>query len=203
MDTADAPSTQRVTRRPGEELNPDCIVPTYRSGRKTLIVSGSIAHGRKGPLVWVKPAPLDPESKGKRWGGGMTGEDYVDQVLLGPPVQFYRSAVKERELEMLLVEDGSGPHRRKSTEEALKALGIRSLAHPPNLPDLNPIEPVWRTVKERIHRIPWSRNSEERLWEATQRVWKALTVKDITKHTSKMDARVQAVRDNKGGTTRF
>jgi hypothetical protein len=133
----------------------------------------------------------------------MTGEDYIEQVLKGPLLDFYRTLEAERGLEMLLVEDGSGPHRRKSTQAARDALGIRSLPHPPYSPDLNPIEPLWLLLKNRIADIPGSGSSLDKLWAAAQEAWGSITDEDVAKHTSKMNARVQAVKKAKGYQTKF
>ncbi|QRV95040.1 Transposable element Tc1 transposase [Ceratobasidium sp. AG-Ba] len=123
LETGVRPGRPKVTRRPGEEDLPSTITPSFRSGRKTLIVFGSIANDRKGPLIRVAPAATNRAGQKRSGAGGMTGEDYVNQVLKGPLLGFYRSMKKERGHEMYLVEDGSGPHRRKSTRAARESLG--------------------------------------------------------------------------------
>jgi transposase len=203
IETGAHPGRKKVTRRKGEEFLTSTIVPTFRSGRKTLMVSGCIADGRKGPLVRVIPASTDAKGKKRRGAGGMTGEDYVEQVLKGPMLGFYRSLESERGQKIYLVEDGSGPHRRKSTQAAREELGIRSLPHPPSSPDLNPIEPLWLLLKNRVADIPGSRNSLDNLWEAVQQAWDSITDEEVAKHTSKMDARVKEVKKAKGYQTSF
>jgi transposase len=203
LETGERPGHKKVTRRPGEEFLPATIVPTFRSGRKTLIVSGCIAHARKGLLVRVIPAAMDEKGRKQRGAGGMTGEDYVEQVLKGPLIDFYRSLEAERGRKMYLVEDGSGPHRRKLTQAAREELGIKSLPHPPSSPDLNPIEPLWLLLKNRVADIPGSGNSLDNLWAAAQKAWDSITDEEVAKHTSKMDARVQEVKKAKGYYTKF
>jgi hypothetical protein len=203
LETGEHPGRKMVTRRPGEEYLPTTIIPTFRSGRKTLIVSACIATGRKGPLVRIVPAAASAKTPKRRGAGGMTGEDYVEQVLKGPMLEFYRSLGKERGLVMLLVEDGSGPHRRKSTQAAREELGIHTLPHPPYSPDLNPIEPLWQLLKNRIADIPGSGNSLDNLWAAAQQAWDSITDEEVAKHTSKMDARVREVKRAKGYQTSF
>ncbi|QRV85612.1 Transposable element Tc1 transposase [Ceratobasidium sp. AG-Ba] len=203
LETGESPGQTMVTRRPGEEFLPSTIVPTFRSGRKTLMVSGVIANGRKGPLIPIKPATTDSNGQKRKGAGGMNGEDYVEQVLKGPLLDFYRSLEEERGIEMYLVEDGASTHRRKLTQVARDELGIRSLPHPPSSPDLNPIEPLWQDLKKGIAKIPRSRNSLESLWKAAKQVWDGFTDEDVAKYTSQMDARVQAVKKAKGFHTRF
>ncbi|QRV77839.1 Transposable element Tc1 transposase [Ceratobasidium sp. AG-Ba] len=203
FETGERSGRKMVTRRPGEENLPTTIVPTFRSGRKTLIVSAVIAHGRKGPITRVVPAAKQAKGSARRSAGGMTGEDYVEQVLEGPLIKFYRHLEKERGRYIYLVEDGSGPHRRKSTQAARDRLGIKSLPHPPSSPDLNPIEPLWALLKKRVGDIPESKNSLDALWDAIQKVWNSITDKEVAKYTSKMDERVREVKKVKGYQTEF
>ncbi|QRV92271.1 Transposable element Tc1 transposase [Ceratobasidium sp. AG-Ba] len=203
LETGESPGRKMVTRRPGEEFLRSTVAPTFRSGRKSLMVSGVIANGRKGPLVRIQPATTDSNGQKRKGAGGMTGEDYVEQVLKGLLLGFYRSLEKERGVEMLLVEDGASTHRRKSTQLTREELGIKSLPHPPSSPDLNSIEPLWLELKKGIAKIPGSRNSLESLWKAAKQVWDEFTDEDVAKFTSQMDARVQAVKEAKGFHTRF
>ena len=45
------PGNVRVRRRPGEEWNKDCIVPTVKHGSGSVIVWGSISSSRVGRLT--------------------------------------------------------------------------------------------------------------------------------------------------------
>lgn len=110
---------------------------------------------------------------------------------------------KERGLDILVVKDGAPPHQWKAAQYARNQHSIHQLPHPPNSPDLNPIEPVWFLLKKRISEMPKSRNSLDELWKAVRLAWDTITVKDINKHTGKMDARVLAVLGAKGLHTRF
>ncbi|KAF8593763.1 hypothetical protein BDV93DRAFT_460393 [Ceratobasidium sp. AG-I] len=133
----------------------------------------------------------------------MSSQGYADQVLSGPLKNFLAYLEKEKGRKVLLVEDGSGPHRGKAAKAAREKYGIQQYPHPPYSPDLNPIEPVWKILKDRVAAIPDSANSLENLWSAVQTAWDSITVEDINKHTGKMAARVIAVAVAKGGQTRF
>ncbi len=55
----------------------------------------------------------------------------------------------------VLIKDNDGPHGTKGKAfnkvKALKArLDIQWEMNPPNSPDLNPIETIWRTIKQRL-----------------------------------------------------
>ncbi|QRV97872.1 Transposable element Tc1 transposase [Ceratobasidium sp. AG-Ba] len=99
---------------------------------------------------------------------------------------------------MYLVEDGSGPHRRKSTRAARESLGIKTHPHPPSSPDLNPIEPLWYIIKKHVAEVPGSGKDLDSLWAAAKKVWDELTDEEVAAHTSQMDARVKAVKKAKG-----
>ena len=82
-------------------------------------------------------------------------------------------------------------------------LGFQTLTHPPNSPDLNPIEPLWAVLKRRVARIPDSRKSLDSLWEAIQKVWEDLTDEEVTEVIGSMPARVEAVLKAHGYHTQF
>ena len=198
---------EHVTRMPGEEFLPENIQPTFRSGRRTIMVWGAVALGRKGPLVRLEPGDgLEKERKGGRQSkgkGGLNAERYVSQILEGPLFEFYTTLNKERGGRMLVVEDGAPAHASQATETARKCLGIHTLSHPPNSPNLNPIEPLWNLLKRGIAQRPVSHKSLDTLWEAAQLVWAELSEVEMTKAMGNMVARVKAVRAAKGGHTPF
>lgn len=102
-----------------------------------------------------------------------------------------------------MVEDGAPVHTSQVTKDAQRCLGYCTLTHPPNSPDLNPSEPVWALLKNKVVDIPGSRNSVEKLWEAAQQVWDALTVEEIWAAAGSMPDRVAAVQAAKGSHTSF
>jgi hypothetical protein len=80
------PGHLHVTHRPGKEYLPECIQPTFHSGRQSLMVWGAIAHRWKGPLVWLsmndEAVEGEAKPKKKKQGGrGLNGGKYVSQVL--------------------------------------------------------------------------------------------------------------------------
>ncbi|KIM85002.1 hypothetical protein PILCRDRAFT_23719, partial [Piloderma croceum F 1598] len=110
------PGRQFVTCRPGEEYLPECIQPTFHSGRQTLMVWGAIGTGRKGPLIRLDMAQDmengDVNGK-KKQGRGLNGAKYVAQVLRGPLKEFVEELEDERGHDMLVVEDGAPGHTSK------------------------------------------------------------------------------------------
>jgi hypothetical protein len=87
IELGERPGRQHVTRLPGEEYLPECIQPTFHSGRKSMMVWGAIANGRKGPLIRLNMSLEEigeVENPKRKRGRGMNGSKYVTQVLRGP-----------------------------------------------------------------------------------------------------------------------
>lgn len=164
---------------------------------------GGVAHGYKGPLIRLDLDPVSITSTGRKKGGGLGTQTYAEQVIAGPIRDCLAYLEKERGHPMLVAEDGAPAHRGKAARVAQETYGIHQLPHPPNSPDLNPIEPIWRLLKKRIANIPDSRRSLEHLWVAAQIAWDSITVEEVNRHTGKMNARLIAVTAGKGQPTKF
>ncbi|RPD70494.1 hypothetical protein L226DRAFT_470191 [Lentinus tigrinus ALCF2SS1-7] len=99
---------------------------------------------------------------------------------------------------MLVVEDGAPAHTAGLSKSARLRLGIHTLTHPPNSPDLNPIEPLWGLLKTRVSAQRKSRESLDALWEVAQSVWAEISEEDLRRVMGSMPARVKAVRKAQG-----
>jgi transposase len=75
--------------------------------------------------------------------------------------------------------------------------------HPPNSPNLNPIEPVWLELKCILHGQWHTSTTIEQLKTAVLTAWEEISVETINKHISKMPDHVSAVLAAKGGHTQF
>jgi transposase len=78
----------------------------------------------------------------------MTAARYQEQVLDKVLHDFYQSMAEERG-QVLFQQDGAPSHTAKSTGQWLDQNEIKIMPHPPGSPDLNPIEPLWHTLKEK------------------------------------------------------
>ena len=203
IETGERPGRKQVTRNPGEEFLPENIVPTFKSGRQGIMVWACVGQGFKGPIVKVDLVPETTTKTGRKRGGGLDTKTYINQVMKGPLKEALDSFKVLRGSGTLVVEDGAPCHTSKAAKATRSELGITPLTHPPSSPDLNPIEPIWLVLKNRVADIPGSSNSLTALWNAIQKAWDEITLEEIDKYTCNMEERVQAVKAAKGGHTRF
>ena len=186
IELGERPSHAMVTHLPGEEFLPENISPTFKSGRKSIMVWACVTHNRKGPIIRLNLVPEVTTTTGKKKGGGLNGPRYVDQILDGPLKDFLDEIEEEEDREVLVVEDGAPCHQSAVAKNVHNELRITNLEHPPSLPDLNPIEPLWLILKTCVADILGLQNSLDGLWAAVQQVWEELSIEDVRKHTSRM-----------------
>ncbi|KAF8254223.1 hypothetical protein K440DRAFT_608728 [Wilcoxina mikolae CBS 423.85] len=140
-----------VTRFPGEEYDKDCLVPKFRKLSR-MIVWGAIdgITGKLRLVVWDK----------NLWGKTITGLAYITHIL---PLL---TTVAAEEAEKLY----PGPYPLWIMEDNVRVLtvGICNTFRQENWPqrnlqymewpvssyDLNPIEEVWRRMKDYLARMP-------------------------------------------------
>ena len=101
----------------------------------------------------------------------------------------------------MLMEDGASLHTAKLTKQLHDLYGIDKMCWPANSPDLNPIENVWRLLKQRVaKRFP---RTLAELRQCIEKEWAALHLSDVARYIGNMNERCQAVIDAKGGHTRW
>jgi hypothetical protein len=138
----------------------------------------------------------------KEW-GRFTGGVHRERVL--PWVYSFMDWVAEHpqnhSKQAILMEDGASPHTAKLTKQLHDKHGIDKMCWPASSPDLNPIENVWRMLKQRVAKI--SPRSLAELRECVKKEWAALKLSDFARYTGNMSGRCQAVIDAKGGHTKW
>ena len=183
-----------ITCRPGEEFSENCVILKIKQSNIKSMVWASIMLGKKWPIVALEY----PGGKG----GGMNKERYISQVLVAHVKPFYDQVEKERP-GVVFQQDGAPSHTAKLTQKWFTGNEVILFPHPPNSPDLNPIEPVWHELLKFIRARPHLPSSTAQLISAIYNAWDQPPQEDIDKHIRTMPKRVQAVLKAKGGHTRF
>ena len=76
------PGVIYCTRNSNEAWHEDCVILTFKKFLVCVIVWGYIIYGRKGPLIVLEY----PGGKG----GGITAKKYIEQILEGYLLDFYK-----------------------------------------------------------------------------------------------------------------
>jgi transposase len=84
-----------------------------------------------------------------------------------------------------------------------RQLGIPTMWWPPSSPDFNPIEQIWRILKQRIKHRQHPPRTREELIQAIQEEWDRLKPKDWQKYIDNMEDRMKEAKKRHGLQTRY
>lgn len=91
----------------------------------------------------------------------------------------------------ILQEDNDNSHGTRSTDNIVQrfkaANWITTLIHPPQSPDLSPIEAVWNILKQRLRRKRW--HNKKQLKQAILEAWDEIDMKGIRRRIAEMPDR--------------
>ena len=80
---------------------------------------------------------------------------------------------------------------------------MENLPHPACSPDLNPVEHVWRKLKEEVDKRPTVPKNLQELEEAIKEEWEKTDIKFINSLIKSMPKRCLAVYKVHGGPTKY
>ena len=175
--------TDWVIRNRHERYCGDCMQKRRKTAASQFSVWAMITVGWKSKLVFYQyTQEVDKELKNGnvrqqdiKFGGPMTQERYRNEIL--PIVRRRKELLDLRGEGMIFQEDNDGSHGTRSQENMCRyykdEIDLDFIDDwPPNSPDLNPIENVWRILKSRV-KLHHSMTHQE-LRKAIEDEWNAI-----------------------------
>jgi len=124
-----------------------------------------------------------------------------NQILKGPLQEFWEESF-ETVQEPIVMEDNAPPHK-KVCIPVRKELGMKRYQHPPNSPDLNPIENIWTHMKHVISKECAHVISQKVINKVVVSLWNDFEDHKWDHLIESMPERIQAVIKAKAGSTHF
>lgn len=148
-----------VWRKPGERFEQNCLTPSFKSGRMTVMMWGCFIGKKLGPIA------LFPE-------GRIDSKRYCE-ILEEHLLPFLSKLPKG----VIFAQDNAPIHASKYTTLWLEKNGIDAMTWPPQSPDLNPIENVWHELKVALENRRPRVKSRDELLVAVKEEWENLRKK--------------------------
>lgn len=161
--------------------------PKVQAGGGKLMMWGCMTADGGGSLIFIE--------------GTITGAKYVDILKDG-----LTSSIRDWGLEpsdVIFMQDNAPAHASRIVQDYLRDQQITVMQWPPNSPDLNPIENIWKVLKERVgKRLPKPKNKAE-LKVAVKEEWKGIEPDIFANTAMSMPKRIRELLESKGGSTSY
>jgi transposase len=180
----------RVWRTKEQKYNLDCLELTFKSGRTSTMVWGAFFGTTKAPLVLIPP-------KSRK------AADFIEEVYKPSLVPFLQEHDPNHSRRLVLMEDGAPVHKAKLLAAFLAESKIDKIPNwPPQSPDLNPTENVWKVLKTNIqeHYRPKSVNE---MHKALKQAWSNFPQQTLVNILASMPEQMKAVIKACGGPTQW
>ena len=127
--------------------------------------------------------------------------------LLGT-VKYFRSLLQIIDLyypdgEFVFVQDNAPCHTSAETLEWLSEQQIRVCQCPPQSPDMNIIENIWRIMKLELRKVAYSIRSRHYVIQTLQQIWREISDERIFQQCQTLPVRMQAVLKSKANMTHY
>lgn len=124
----------------------------------------------------------------------------MEQVLKPIVFPFWETLSDEDKEWWRFIEDGSGVHKGFARLPRLER-GVRGFDWSPSSPDLNPIEKVWRWMKNEITKLEHAPTTREDLIAVLKELWHEINPEDWRYLTHRMVVKLDDVIRCKGMVT--
>ncbi len=185
-------STFYIIRGAGrdEEYKEQNLRPSFKSGRESVGVWACFCGDEIGP-IYILPKKENMNSKRYHW------------VLQHHFIPFYNRMREKYGDEVCMQQDNASWHTAKLITRYLESKGITMMSHPPQSPDLNPIENVWKRLKDRLGKRKHRLRNRPDFTEALLEEWEEMDKNFLLKLCDSMPRRYKACLKNKGGATKY
>lgn len=175
----------RVRRRVEELYHECCIRLKVQAGGGGFTVWGAFHAGGKSELV-----VLD---------GYLNHRGYL-QILREKMLPFARGHFAQN---FVYQDDNAPAHRARAVATFFEEEEVEHLPWPACSPDMNPIENLWAEVTRRINKLDHQPSNVAEYRQAVMDAWAGIPVRTLESLVDSMPRRVRALRDARGGHTRY
>ena len=179
------PGNVRVRRRPGEEWNKDCIVPTVKHGSGSVTVWECMSSSGVGRLTVSD---------------GTVNSDKYEAILCDPMLPAAREMFRNGQ-NYTFQQDNAPCHTLVSTRRWFQTNNVRVMDWPPQSPDMNPIENLWGDLKIAVRRH--QPTSKAQLKAVLQDDWQRIAPERCQNLVNSMPTRISALIRAKGPCTKY
>lgn len=178
---------QYCWRKSGESLLEQHVQCTVKHGGGSIMVWGCMSWEGVGKLHLI-------EGKMDRY--------IYREILETELMETIRMQGLEEE-SVIFQHDNDPKHTANYVVDWLLAQKFKLIWHPPQSPDLNPIEHLWNEVDRRMRMSEKKPTNKKDLWEKLQEIWYSIEIDTVRKLIMSMPERAADVYQAKGGYTRW
>ena len=174
-----------MRRRQGEDMLEQCVDENHGRRVPSIMVWGAMHHGGKSDIVVVE--------------GTLAQMQYID-ILRNTCLPFARATFREN---FVLVQDNAPAHSGRRTRDFLAQEQVEVMDWPPRSPDMNPIEHLWNQMGNKVRQLESPPHNLVELRAAVLQAWHQLDDERVARLVDSMPRRVRALRNARGGNTRY
>ena len=172
-----------VKRRNGERLSAKCTKKTVKFGGGSVMVFGMFSSQGTTPLVRLHTR---------------VNAQIYKTIVQDHVVPIIRNSGIDR---AIFIQDNAPCHKAKMVMSYLSEQDFEIMDWPPQSPDLNPIENLWKTLGMKV--MARNPTNTDDLWEKLQEEWSKISVEDCQKLIHSCSRRCAAVVESKGLFTKY